>query len=115
MITHGDVHSSNVLVTENSANFLIDWDWITIAPPERDLWFFYHVEGQEFLKRYKKHTGGYEINKDICLFYMLNRFLIDVHHFINGILFHYQSQEQKFKCIENISHYMIDRLPLLRI
>jgi spectinomycin phosphotransferase len=38
VITHGEPHTSNVLVDETGSPLLIDWDTSLFAPPERDLW-----------------------------------------------------------------------------
>ncbi len=37
VLTHGEPHVENVLVTPTGMR-LIDWDTTLIAPPERDLW-----------------------------------------------------------------------------
>ena len=37
MVTHGEPHPGNVLLTPGGP-LLIDWDTVRIAPPERDLW-----------------------------------------------------------------------------
>ena len=37
VLTHGEPHPGNTLVTERGV-VLIDWDTALIAPPERDLW-----------------------------------------------------------------------------
>jgi spectinomycin phosphotransferase len=36
---HGDLHAGNVLVAEDGAFFLVDWDTLILAPRERDLMF----------------------------------------------------------------------------
>lgn len=37
VITHGEPHAGNVMRT-NRQHFLVDWDTVALAPPERDLW-----------------------------------------------------------------------------
>jgi hypothetical protein len=37
VITHGEPHASNVIVTADGL-VLVDWDTTLVAPPERDLW-----------------------------------------------------------------------------
>ncbi|MGI8867779.1 MAG: phosphotransferase [Mycobacteriales bacterium] len=37
-VTHGEVHSANVLRTGDGRVLLVDWDTVALAPRERDLW-----------------------------------------------------------------------------
>ncbi len=38
VLTHGEPHSANTLRLDDGTTYLIDWDSVAIAPPERDLW-----------------------------------------------------------------------------
>jgi spectinomycin phosphotransferase len=37
VVTHGEPHAANVMRT-GEGRFLVDWDTVALAPPERDLW-----------------------------------------------------------------------------
>jgi spectinomycin phosphotransferase len=39
VLCHADIHAGNVLLTEDGALFVVDWDTIILAPKERDLMF----------------------------------------------------------------------------
>jgi spectinomycin phosphotransferase len=39
VICHGDLHVGNVLVTPSGSVYVVDWDTLVLAPPERDLMF----------------------------------------------------------------------------
>ncbi|WP_328469370.1 aminoglycoside phosphotransferase family protein [Actinoplanes sp. NBC_00393] len=67
VVTHGEPHPGNLLRTE-TGTFLIDWDTVQVAPPERDLWMltagFADLLGEQpagddraVLDRYRKSTG----------------------------------------------------------
>lgn len=61
VITHGEPHPGNVLVTNAEAGsekryHLIDWDTNMIAPPERDLWSMAHSD-TTVLDAYSAATG----------------------------------------------------------
>jgi hypothetical protein len=40
VLTHGDVHFGNVLQSEDSRLYLIDWDWAALGLREYDLMYF---------------------------------------------------------------------------
>lgn len=39
VVTHGDAHVGNVVVSDDGQAWLLDWDDMRLAPPERDLMF----------------------------------------------------------------------------
>jgi spectinomycin phosphotransferase len=39
VLCHGDIHAGNVLIDEDLALYIVDWDTLSIAPKERDLMF----------------------------------------------------------------------------
>jgi spectinomycin phosphotransferase len=39
VICHADIHSANILLTQDRAMFIVDWDGTCLAPKERDLMF----------------------------------------------------------------------------
>lgn len=55
VVTHGEPHAGNVLVTRDGP-VLIDWDTVMSAPPERDLWTLAE-EDCGVLDRYAAATG----------------------------------------------------------
>ncbi|MBN9393274.1 MAG: aminoglycoside phosphotransferase family protein [Chloroflexi bacterium] len=40
VLCHGDPNTSNIFVTETGELYVLDWDEVMLAPPERDLMFF---------------------------------------------------------------------------
>jgi spectinomycin phosphotransferase/16S rRNA (guanine(1405)-N(7))-methyltransferase len=38
VLTHGEPHPGNTMLTADGCWLLIDWDTALVAPPERDLW-----------------------------------------------------------------------------
>ncbi len=55
VITHGEPHAGNVLVTGGGL-VLVDWDTTLLAPPERDLWDL-AGDDRAVLHRYAVATG----------------------------------------------------------
>jgi hypothetical protein len=59
-ITHGDA-GGNVLVKSPTDLYLIDWDEILLAPPERDLWI--HDHNPAFMTGYRSVFPEYRTNE----------------------------------------------------
>jgi spectinomycin phosphotransferase len=55
VVTHGEIHPGNVMVTSNGW-VIVDWDTILVAPPERDLWRLAQGDGS-VLRAYADATG----------------------------------------------------------
>jgi spectinomycin phosphotransferase len=51
VITHGEPHPGNVLVTGDGTMLLLDWDTVGLAPAERDLWFLDREITAEYTRR----------------------------------------------------------------
>jgi spectinomycin phosphotransferase/16S rRNA (guanine(1405)-N(7))-methyltransferase len=56
VLTHGEPHRGNTMVTPDDGVVLVDWDTVLLAPPERDLW---RVVGEDpaIRGRYEGRTG----------------------------------------------------------
>ena len=55
VITHGEIHPGNVMVTSTGA-VIVDWDTVLLAPPERDLWWLAQGGGS-VLQAYSDASG----------------------------------------------------------
>ena len=47
VLCHADIHTANVLVTEQSWLHIVDWDQPILAPKERDLMFMMNTPGEQ--------------------------------------------------------------------
>ena len=56
VLTHGELHPGNTMLTADGSWLLIDWDTALVAPPERDLW---HLDPGDWtvLDAYASATG----------------------------------------------------------
>jgi spectinomycin phosphotransferase len=59
VLCHADIHTANILITDEQAMFIVDWDDTLLAPKERDLMF---VLGQETIRTREEQMffSGYE-------------------------------------------------------
>jgi hypothetical protein len=71
VITHGDA-PGNVLVKSFEDIYLIDWDEILLAPPERDLWIMDH--SQAFLDGYRSGRPDHVASASMRGYYIYKYF-----------------------------------------
>lgn len=83
VLCHSDIHGGNVLITNDGALYIVDWDQPIMAPKERDLMFIgggiAHIwnnphEEDFFYKGY----GKTEINREILAYYRHERIVEDI-------------------------------------
>jgi Ser/Thr protein kinase RdoA (MazF antagonist) len=102
VITHGDA-PGNILKTIDGDLYLIDWDDVLLAPPERDTWFHlddlsggsHHADRQGFLTRYRQTFPDYQVNWQAYDYYLLTRYFEDLEGFIVNVMNDQLSDEQK--------------------
>ncbi len=85
VLTHGDA-PGNVLSDARGNIYLVDWDEVLLAPPERDTWFL--LDEPAFLKGYLSVFGEYKPNLLTYRFYLLNRYFEDLFGYVEEILGH---------------------------
>ncbi|WP_203454037.1 aminoglycoside phosphotransferase family protein [Jiangella aurantiaca] len=92
VVCHTDGHLGNVLLGDDGAVWLIDWDDATLAPPERDLMFVvgglpgYAPVGQREIGWFAAGYGEVEVDADRLAYYRAVRALGDVTEFAAAIL-----------------------------
>ena len=81
VITHGEPHAANVL-TAGDDRWLIDWDTVALAPPERDLWMLEDEDDDGAgVTRYVDATG-HQPDRTALAFFRLTWDLKDLASFI---------------------------------
>lgn len=79
VITHGEPHTGNLIRTADRL-FLVDWETVALAPPERDLWML--DDGTEDgLTPYTEATGR-EVDRVALAFYRLSWTVSDMGAFL---------------------------------
>ena len=84
VVCHADMHAYNLLVTENEAFYLTDWDETILAPKERDLMFINSgIEGDnpDTEEQQTAFYAGYQpdkINMEILAYYRYARIIEDI-------------------------------------
>jgi len=92
LLTHGDAHLGNVLTDTAERLWFIDWDDVSLAPPERDLMFVIDwAIGDEPVTQPQRSAfftgyGDIEINPDRLAYYRCIRALEDLGGFAAEVL-----------------------------
>jgi spectinomycin phosphotransferase len=83
VLCHSDIHGGNVLVDENGAIYVVDWDEPIMAPKERDLMFIgggvantWNTPREE--EFFYKGYGKTEVNRIILSYYRHERIVEDI-------------------------------------
>jgi spectinomycin phosphotransferase len=83
VLCHSDIHSGNVLIANDGALYIVDWDQPIMAPKERDLMFIgggianvWNNPHEE--KLFYEGYGKTEINKEIVAYYRHERIVEDI-------------------------------------
>ena len=83
VLCHSDLHAGNVLISDNTSIYIVDWDEPIMAPKERDLMFIGGGVGHVWNKQYQealfyKGYGNVEINRSILTYYRNERIVEDI-------------------------------------
>ena len=83
VLCHSDLHGGNVLMDENDAIYIVDWDEPILAPKERDLMFIGAGVANVWNKPYEKESfykgyGKAEVNMTLLSYYRYERIVEDI-------------------------------------
>jgi fructosamine-3-kinase len=111
VLTHGDI-PINVMENKKGEQYVIDWDDILLAPPERDLWFF--KDTPSLLNQYRKTFTNYKINNVFYKYYLYWRLFSDMYAFIKEIRSN-KSEEHRRKNLKELKEDYLDWLrPIIK-
>ncbi|CAN5424750.1 aminoglycoside O-phosphotransferase APH(9)-Ia [soil metagenome] len=91
VLCHSDIHAGNILIDENNAIYIVDWDEPILAPKERDLMFIGGGVGNVWNKPHEealfyKGYGKTEINMKNLAYYRHERIVEDIALFGQDLL-----------------------------
>lgn len=93
VLCHADFHAANILVGEDGRWWVIDWDGLLLAPPERDLSFWYDSPAWEEIAR--AYGLQHPPRRDLLKYYALEWVLQEIADYGENIFFLPFSAEQK--------------------
>ncbi|MFH1801454.1 MAG: phosphotransferase [archaeon] len=96
IISHNDLHWGNLMKGDDRI-FLLDWDGLELALPEKDLMFF--LKGLKmnntFWKEYISHRK-HKIDKKALEYYVVRRLFSDI-TFFSRVILHTRVEKKRFK------------------
>lgn len=101
IVCHGDIHGWNLLLDEQGALYLVDWDTLTYAPKERDLMFVgcgLGGRGQSLTEETQLFYQGYgeaQVNQVALAYYRYERIIEDVGLFCEQLLNLDEAEEER--------------------
>lgn len=95
VISHSDLHSGNLMKDENKI-FLIDWDGLELALPEKDMMFFSKgiMLNKIFWKEYNIHRK-HKFDEKAMKYYIVRRLFSDI-TFFSGVILHTRVEKKRF-------------------
>ena len=84
ILCHSDIHGYNLLIDQQGALYIVDWDGLTFAPKERDLMFIGGGHGdsgytpQEEESMFYQGYGQTHINQIALAYYRYERIIMDI-------------------------------------
>ena len=108
ILCHGDIHAWNLLLADNGALFLVDWDTLIFAPQERDLMFIggglggrLHTPQDEESLFYKGY-GHMPVDPVALTYYRYERILEDIAVYCDEIFSSNKDGEDRKQALENV-------------
>jgi len=104
-LCHGDIHAGNILIDKDKF-YVVDWDTITMAPPEKDLMFIGGNIGNRWNKKeeidsfYRGYGKELKIDKDLIKYYRCERIIEDIYAFYQQIADIKTGEEKKKECLK---------------
>jgi len=116
VLTHGDA-AGNVVMDLRGNVYIVDWDEIMLAPPERDNWFHLDpIAKITFLPEYRKYVPKYTPDKEFFKYYLYNRFFEDLYGFLEGIYDSSFPKEKRQSYLKGLNNDCFNwLLPLMRL
>ncbi len=109
-ITHGDA-GGNCIINDDKF-YIIDWDEVSIAPIERDLWFFMHKKEQikEILQTFKKHNFSIPLDYNMFAYYCYKSFFKYMCEHINNCIYAKDMTKAKIEFSKYFNSWIIEQI-----
>jgi len=93
VLCHADIHAANIIAAPDGRLWVIDWDGVMLAPPERDLFFW--CDSPEW----PQVSAGYglkeDLDRELVRYYLMEWVVQEIADYGENVLFSTLSPEQK--------------------
>jgi spectinomycin phosphotransferase len=108
ILCHGDIHAWNLLIDNNGALYMVDWDTLIFAPKERDLMFVgsglggngHTLQEKEIL--FYQGYGQTQVNPIAMAYYRYERIIEDIAVYCEQIFLSDEGGEDRVQSLENL-------------
>lgn len=110
ILCHSDIHGYNLLIGNNGALYIVDWDALIFAPKERDLMFIGGGHGdsgyapQEEERMFYQGYGRTTINRIAIAYYRYERIIIDMVDDCDLIFLSGAGEENRAAALEDLKN-----------
>lgn len=108
VLCHADMHGWNLMVDEEAALYIVDWDTLIFAPKERDLMFIgagiwdSGLTPDEEASLFYKGYGQTKINQDVLAYYRFERIIQDIGDYCEYIFLSDEGGDDRMQCFEHL-------------
>ncbi len=108
ILCHADIHGWNLLIDNNGALYMVDWDTLIFAPKERDLMFIGSGLGDSGYTRQEEEAIFYQgygqtnINQIAIAYYRCERIIEDIAVYCEQIFLSDEGGEDRKESLENV-------------
>jgi spectinomycin phosphotransferase len=110
ILCHADIHGYNLLIDNNGALYIVDWDSLIFAPKERDLMFIGGGHGDSGYTPQEEETMFYQgygrtnVNQIAIAYYRYERIITDIADDCDLIFFSSEGEENKAAALEDLKN-----------
>jgi len=109
VLCHADMHGWNLMVDQENALYIVDWDTLIFAPPERDLMFVgagiwdSGLTAAEEESLFYQGYGQTKINQDAMAYYRFERIIQDIGDYCEYIFLSDEGGQNRMQCFETLT------------
>lgn len=108
VLCHADIHGWNLMIDQEGAFYIVDWDTLIFAPKERDLMFVgagiwdSGLNASEEKALFYQGYGPTKITRDALAYYRFERIIQDIGNYCEYIFLSDKGGDDRMQCFEHL-------------